>query len=159
VRTLDEVVQKATEQRVRLILSSSELDRIARSEVDTMFHTPLLAITILIVVRERRAALATSDVATWALATLAQHCKDMGVKRAKLQWSVPLRRRCADALVFLENSSMIAIDTRGARTLTLAPLGRDFVASQARATNEAGVLVRKLQHAYRAAEQIGLELL
>jgi hypothetical protein len=159
MRTLDEVVQLATDQRIRLLVSSSELDRIAGSEGDTIFHTPLLAITILVIIRERRAGLGTSDVATWTLATLAQHCRGLGVKPAKLQWSVPLRRRCADALVFLENSGMIAVDTRSSRALALAPLGREFITGRARATDEAGVLVRKLQRAYRAAEQIGLELL
>jgi hypothetical protein len=103
--------------------------------------------------------LATSDVSTWTLATLVHHCDALRIARGRIQWSVLLRRRCADALVFLENVELVTIRSTPSRTVTLTDTGRHFIARLRGRADEAGVLVRQLDRAHHAVEQGGFQLL
>lgn len=159
MRTLDEVVATATTANVRLRIDTDALSRISGVTVDGMFHTPLLAMTILVISRARKNGLPTTDIATWALGTLVKHFETLQLNRARIQWSVVLRRRCADALVFLENVALAQVHEAPTRTIHITLNGRDFIGKLARKADETGVLVRHLERSYRAVDQGGLELL
>jgi hypothetical protein len=156
---LTEIAAEATRTQVRLEIDPEGLARASSSAVDGLFHTPLLALTILVIARARRGGLPTSDLATWTLATLVKHFESLRLARARIQWSVLLRRRCADALVFLENVSLAGVHTAPQRTVQVTVQGRDLIGKLSRAADEAGALVRQLERAHRAVEQSGLELL
>lgn len=159
MRTLDQIAAEATDANVRLQLDTDALARAAGASVDGLFHTPLLALTILITARARKSGLPTSDMATWTLGILAKHFEALRLARARIQWSVLLRRRCADALVFLENIELAGVHESPARVIHITVKGRDFIGKLSRGASEAGVLVRQLERAHRAIEQGGLELL
>lgn len=159
MRSLDEIVAEATEANVRLLVNTEALARVSSATVDGVFHTPLLAMTILVVARPRRAGLPTTDVATWTLGTLVRHFNPLRIARGRIQWSFLLRRRCADALVFLENVGLVSIHETPTRTVHISLTGRDLMTKLFRRADEAGVLVRELERAHRTVMQGGLELL
>lgn len=159
MRTLDEITADATKANVRLRLNMDGLTRAAGVSVDGLFHTPLLALTVLVVARARRNGVPTSDIATWALGTLVKHFEALRLARGNIQWSVPLRRRCAEALVFLENVGLAGVSETPTRTVHVSVDGRALIGKLARGADEVGLLVRGLERAYRAVDQAGLELL
>jgi len=159
MKSLDEIAAEATQAEVRLRINTDALTRVSCATVDGLFHTPLLALTILVIARARKNGLPTSDVATWTLGTLVKHFGVLRLARSRIQWSVLLRRRCADALVFLENVGLAGVHEAPFRTVHITVNGRDFVSKLSRIPDEIGVLVRQLERAHRAVEQTGLELL
>lgn len=159
MKTLSEIAAAATSSNVRLRLDPHELTRASRDTAEGLFQIPLLALTILVIARARTSGLPTTDVTTWTLATLVRHFDALRVVRGRIQWSVALRRRCADALVFLENVGLASVQEVPVRTLSISGEGRDFVGRLSRNADELGVLVRELERAHHAVEQSGLELL
>jgi hypothetical protein len=159
VRTLEEITAEATKANVRLRLNTDGLTRAAGVSGEGLFHTPILALTILVIARTRANGIATSDIATWTLGTLVKKFSDLRFARGDIQWSVPLRRRCAEALVFLENVGLAGVTETPTRTVHILANGRDLVGKLSRRADEAGVIVRDLERAYRAVDQGGLELL
>ena len=155
MRSFEQFVAEASRSDARLQVDPNALSRATSTVVDGLFHTPLLALTIMTIVRRRREDIPTADVATWTLATLTRHFDYLNLSRTRLQWSVPLRRRCADALVFLENAELVGIQEAPRRTLHITVQGRAFVRKLTNRADEAGVLVRQLERAYRAVEQTG----
>jgi hypothetical protein len=159
MKALDQLAAEATEVKARLRLDSEALTRAAGMTVDGLFYTPLLALTILIISRAKKSGLLTKDMATWTLGTLVKHFEALRIARGRIQWSVLLRRRCADALVFLEDAGLAGVHETPDRTIHLTVPGREFVGKLSRSSDEVGVLVRQLERAYRAVDQGGLELL
>jgi hypothetical protein len=159
MKSLEEIAAAATEANVRLRINTDALARVSGATIDGLFHTPLLALTILVIAQARRSGLPTSDIATWTLGTLVKHFEALRLARGRIQWSVLLRRRCADALVFLENVGLAGVRELPQRTAMITLDGRAFIGKLSRAADETGVLVRQLERAHRAVEQGGLELL
>jgi len=159
MKSLDEIASQATEANVTLRVDTDALSRVSGTTIEGLFHVPLLALTILVIARARRSGLPTRDLATWTVGTLVKHFEALRLARGRIQWSVVLRRRCADALVFLENVGLAGVREVPMRTVYISTSGRDFILKLARAADEAGVLVRQLERAHHAVEQGGLELL
>lgn len=158
MRSLDEIAAEATAAKVRLAVTRDEISRVSDTTTDGLFHTPLLALAVL-VIAGGRSELPTCDVATWTLSTLVHHCDALRIARGRIQWSLLLRRRCAEALVFLENVGLITVRTAPVRAVTLSKSGRQFVGKLRGRDDDAGVLVRALDRAYHAVEQAGFHLL
>lgn len=159
MKSLDEIVAEATEANIRLLVNTDALARVSGATVDGLFHTPLLAMTILVVARARHNDLPTTEVTTWTLGVLVKHFNPLRIARGRIQWSILLRRRCADALVFLENVGLVSIHEVPVRTVIISLAGRDLINKLFLRADEAGVLVRELERARRAVTQGGLELL
>lgn len=159
MKSLSAVTTEATDANIRLRVNTEALARAASGTTDGVFHTPLLALTILVVSQARRAGLPTVDLTTWTLGTLSRHFDALRLSRVRIQWSILLRRRCADALVFLENVGLAGVQEIPSRTIFISQSGRTLLGKLSRQPDELGVLVRQLERAYRAVEQTGLELL
>ncbi len=159
MRSLDEIVAEATDLDVHLRVNTDSLPKVAGAVYDNLFHIPLLALAIVTIVRLRKDGLPTVDLATWTLATLARHFDFLRLARCRLQWSMLLRRRCADALVFLENTGLVSVTENPTRVINLTTEGHKFLRKVAGQADEAGVLVRQIDRAYRAVEQHGFRLL
>jgi len=159
MKSLSEIASEATKANVRLSVNTNALARVSGATIDGLFQTPLLALTILVVARDRRSGLPTTDLATWTLGTLVKHFEALRIARGRIQWSGLLRRRCADALVFLENVGLASVRETPFRTVHISANGRAFVLNLIRGAGEEGVLVRQLHRAHRAVQQGGLELL
>ena len=159
MRPLEELIAEAARAEVRLDVEAAAVRTASAATIDGLFHVPLLALTIVTIVRARHTSLPTSDVATWTLGTLSRHFEALRLSKSHLRWSVLLRRRCADALVFLETSQLIAVQEGPPRTLKLTLNGREFIRKASAGTDETGVLARQLARAHQSVARAGLELL
>jgi hypothetical protein len=159
MKTLDEIAESVTSANVRLRLNQAGLARASSQSGDELFQTPLIALTILVVGRCLRAGVATADLTTWTLATLLRHAQVERGARDRIQWSAALRRRCADALTFLETALLVRVEEAGGRTLFVSTEGHDLVRRLSAAPDEAGVLVRGLERACSALQKGGLTLI
>jgi hypothetical protein len=64
-----------------------------------------------------------------------------------VETSLTLRRRCADALAFLEVVGLVAISQDGQRTVKLTRSGKEHLDQSGRASTDLGLLVRQLKTA------------
>lgn len=159
MKRLDEFAAEARKAGVHLTVNAEHLDRVARLGTDGLFHIPLLALCMLIVAREKKGAFATADLAAWVGATLGQHFSGIHAARRKLEWSLPHRRRCADALVFLENVQLVVVQEAPYRCVRCTAAGLEFIRKVLQSSDEIGVFCRGLIRSYRRVEHHGLELL
>lgn len=159
MRSLDEIVAEAAAAKVTLEVDPRALDSASNTTTDSVFHTPLVALTILVIVRAKRGGIFVQDIATWTIATLVRHCDILRITRSRVRWSIPLRRRCADGLVFLENVGMISVATSPERTVQITDTGRAFLSGLLNKPTDVGVLVRALDRAHQEVQQTGLEIL
>src|ERR1039458_3213785 len=110
MKSLDQFTEEARRAQLRLHVDPDHLNRVARLSSDGLFHVPLLALCILVVARAKKGSLATADLAAWTGATLGRHFSGIEAAHRKLEWSFQHRRRCADALVFLENVQLLTTE-------------------------------------------------
>ena len=157
--SLDDFDRDVETADIRLVVNSSGLNRALTSSIDTVFHVPLLALCILVVTRGEKGALATSDIAVWTAATLSRYFSTMTESRRRLEWALPHRRRCADALVFLESVQLLRVEERPDRQIECTPEGMTFVREMLARQDEVGFFCRGLDRAYRAVEHHGIRLL
>lgn len=158
MKTLEEFISQAGASDIRL-RTNTESPELRPSDDDALFHTPLLALSILIIARARKNSLETSEIAVWTGAILATRFHGTPGLRWNLQWSLPLRRRCADALVFLENIGLVSVKTETQRTINVSESGIQFIERIARSPTDIGILARSLVRAYNQAQAKGLQLL
>ena len=159
MKPLDDFAEALRNANVHLQINSDKLDHAAQTEGTGLFHIPLLALCILIVSRKKQGEFSTSDLAAWTGATLSRHFSGIQAARRKLEWSIEHRRRCADALVFLENIELVTVEETPHRAVRCTDRGLDFIRHLLPLQDEVGLLVRGLDRSYRAVEARGLELL
>jgi hypothetical protein len=138
MKSLEDFVVDARVKQLRLQVKPEHLDRAARSSHEGLFHIPLLAVCILVVARRLKPHLRTSELASWTGATLGHHFYGAQAARRKLEWSIQHRRRCADALLFLENIQLARVEETPERHVVCTQAGLDFLAQRARKPDEIG---------------------
>jgi hypothetical protein len=153
----EEFVERAREDKVRIQVGEIQPpEEISSSEA--LFHLPLLALTMLIVTHGRKGLFTTSELSTWTAGVLTSYFDGLRASSRVLTWSPALRTRCADALVFLEDSGQVSV-TGPNRRVEITPAGRDFLAGCASDQADVGVLVRGLRRAFERTRGTGLRLL
>jgi hypothetical protein len=155
----DDLLAETRGLDIRLRVSAEHLDRAARLSADGMFHIPLLALCMLVVAQSQRGALPTSDLAAWTGATLGRHFSNIQAAHRRLEWSLAHRRRCAEALVFLENVGLVTVNGTSTRQVRCEARGTEMLSDLVKRGDEAGLLVSGLRRAYAAVEHHGLDLL
>lgn len=156
---LEKFAISAQEAGVRLQVSQEQITRAARGSGDDLFHVPLIALCILVVARAKRGTFITADLAAWTGATLVQHFTAMQAQQQKLEWSLQHRRRCADALVFVESLGLVSVVQGTDRGVRCSASGFALIGKLLREENDTGFLVRGLERAHRVVQHRGLELL
>lgn len=156
--TLEQFISSAEAAELRLTVDSRALTALNRARDDSFFQPPLLSLCTVVVAKGRDGDLKTADVPTWVGATLAKHFDGSALIRRQLDWSLDYRRRCADAIVFLENLELVEVSGDGVRSIRCTGRGQRFVRDALRQANETGILVRGLTKAHRILEYHGLEL-
>ena len=157
--TLEQFVADPRVMSLRLQIATDRLDNAARSRHEGLFHVPLLAICTLVVARRVSSSLRTSELASWTGATLGYHFYGAQAARRKLEWSIPHRRRCADALLFLENLELVNVLEAAERQIKCTSAGLHFLSTRTRKPDEIGTMIRGLDRACNAIELEGLHLL
>ncbi len=159
MRTLEQLIEAAMAANVRLQVNADGLDRVAGLSADTLFHTPLIALAILVVTHARHGELRTSELATWTLAVLAERFDPDGGTRSRLKWSVSLRARCADGLAILETVGLVDVVEGSLRRVSTSATGRALLSDLRVQITDVGALVRSLAKAHERVRLRGLELL
>lgn len=115
-------------------------------DVDAIFQLPLLALVIMILAR--REPFSASALGRDVSALLVERFATLGRSRPNLEVSITLRRRCAEALVFLEIAELVEISRDSRHIVSLTPGGKtrcDRV--RLKDSSDLGVLVRTLTRA------------
>lgn len=153
---LDSFANLIAGQGLRLPIQDGRVALTRRpGRADALFHLPLLSLSILVI--SRHANISTDQVGRRVARLLIEHFKklrDVGT----LEWSITLRRRCAEALTFLEASRIVEISVTEPRHVVVTALGKGIFARGLRDESDVGALCRGLVRASsraraRAGEQ------
>lgn len=156
--TLDQFINSAEKENLRIGVDSKSLRTMNHVRDESFFQHPLLSLCTIVIAKSRREELKTADIPTWVGATLTRYFDGSAFIRRQLEWSLDYRRRCADAVVFLENLDLIAVSTDSDHRIRCTDRGHRFIREALRQTDETGVLVRGLTKVHRIVEYHGLEL-
>ncbi|WP_213806602.1 hypothetical protein [Granulicella sp. dw_53] len=104
---------------------------------------PLLAISVMIIAR--RTPFCTVALGRCVAALLVQHFSALRRSTHGLETSITLRRRCADALAFLEASKLVSVSDDRDRTVALTDGGKKQIDGGMREESDLGLLMRQLR--------------
>ena len=125
---------------------------------EVLFHTPLLSLTILCISASVKKPFASIEVSNWTGSILSQTFWGPKAANRKLEWSLTLRKRCADAMVFLETMELITVEGDN-RLIKLSDKGKEFCRKGLKREDEFGQLVRGIRRATLDTEIKGFTLL
>ena len=114
----------------------------APEAMDALFHLPLLVLAMMVIVR--RAPRRTAVLGRYVAMLLAEHFSPLRRSPHGLETSVTLRRRCADAVAFLEASKLATVSPDSQREVALTPEGKRRLDRATREADDLGLLVRGL---------------
>lgn len=158
MKELDDFMSAAADAGVQLQVDVNALEATRTAMTDALFHLPLLALCIVVVAGDRRRT-PTSQVTALSAGVLCQHFAGLRRATRRLDWSVALRTRCADALAFLEVAGLGRAVGREERIFELTPAGREFLRGALSDSGSIGPLARGLLRAHQHVKQTGLKLL
>jgi hypothetical protein len=110
--------------------------------MDALFHLPLLALAAMIIARQT--PFSTVSLGRNVAMLLVEHFAALRNPSHGLETSLTLRRRCADALAFLEASNLVSI-SGPQRFVSLTDAGKKHIDTAARDATDLGLLVRQLR--------------
>ncbi|MCC7406352.1 MAG: hypothetical protein IT288_18300 [Bdellovibrionales bacterium] len=107
---------------------------------DILFHTPIISLALLVIAHARK-ELTVAEMPNWIGAVLSNSFWGTKTTNRKLEWSIVLRNRYADALIFLEANRLVSVKGRH-RTITVSDEGKKFLQKSQRRTDTFGQLIR-----------------
>lgn len=152
---VDEFLQSVSDNDLKLRPQDSAALRARAPEtIDALFHLPLLALAVMVIAR--RTPFLTLATGRNVALLLTEHFSALHRAPHALLTSLTLRKRCADALAFLEASGLITVSSDGRREVTLSVSGRQHFDKMTRDRSELGLFVRRLRvDLERAKARIG----
>lgn len=135
--------------------AATKLQR-APEKVDALFHLPLIAMAIMITARQN--PFKTTAMGRGVAQLLIEHFTALQRSAHDLEMSLTLRRRCADALAFLEAAGLATVSPDVQRIVTLTADGKAHLDRSARDATDLGLFVRQLRiHHGRLRARLGDE--
>ena len=149
---LDEFLGQLNNDDIRLPQRPSATEiPVLPPRTDALFHIPLLSLAIMVVARHHEFRVATSGNEVANLLT--EHFSELREVHRTLSSSFTLRRRCAEALVFLEFFGLIGVSSTDDRSVSLTQKGKEFINRGRREDrSDTGILVRGLIWSQHRAE-------
>jgi hypothetical protein len=141
---VDDFLEKVSGAGLRLpSTSAGAVPGHSPETVDALFHKPLLALATMVIARNTPfpSMILGQNVAM----LLAEHFTALRHSTHVLEMSFTLRRRCAEALAFLEAAKLVAISGDRQRTISLTPAGKAHIDSSGRNASDLGLLIRRLR--------------
>jgi hypothetical protein len=111
--------------------------RRAPETMDALFHLPLLALAVLVIAR--RMPFRTFALGRNVALLFVEHFAALRRSPHGLGTSLTLRRRCADALAFLEAAGLVEVSSDSRREVTLSRGGKTQYDRAVRAANDLGL--------------------
>jgi hypothetical protein len=140
---VDSFLQRVSERNLRLPAARESTAGRAPERIDALFHLPLLALAVMVIARRKPFK---TTVLGWNVALLlTEHFTALRHTPHALETSLTLRRRCADALAFLEAAGLAAVTPDRLRTVTLSDAGKTHLDRATRDSTDLGLLVRQLR--------------
>ncbi len=139
---VDDFLASVSNSDLRVPLAHDRRNRLAPETVDALFAMPLLALTILVTARKRPfQTMHLGRIVSSALTDLF-----IALRRSvhSLESSLTLRRRCAEALAFLESARLVSVSEDEKRVVRLTDAGRMKLDRSLRDATDLGLLVRRL---------------
>lgn len=115
----------------------------APETMDALFHLPLLALAAMVIAR--RTPFRTIVLGRSVAMLLVEHFGGLRHSRHGLETSLTLRRRCADALAFLEAAGLVTVSQDRQRVVTLTQAGKTHIDRSGRDASDLGLLIRQLR--------------
>lgn len=141
---IDAFLESVSQSDLRLRLQDADALRARAPEtVDALFHLPLLALAVMVIVH--RSPFQTMAMGRSVAMLLTEHFSALRRSPHGLQTSLTLRRRCADALAFLEAAGLVTVSSDRRRDVALSPSGKQHVDKTSRDRTELGLFVRQLR--------------
>lgn len=107
---------------------------------DVLFHTPIISLALLVIISSRK-DLTVSEMPNWLGAVLSEAFWGTKSANRKLEWSLVLRKRYADALIFLESNHLVTVKGKN-RKIEISDEGKKFIRKNQNRTDTFGQLVR-----------------
>lgn len=140
---VDAFLESVSASGLRLTAASTGALRARAPEaMDALFHLPLLALSMMVIARHTR--FRTVALGRNVAMLLVEHFSALRRSPHGIETSLTLRRRCADALAFLEAAKLVAVSPDSRRDVTLTPEGKRHLDRAAREANDLGLLIREL---------------
>lgn len=127
---LQEFINQADQHRLRFALNLDTLEE--DPTTDTLLDAiqlPITALALLYLAGEYAGQLRVASMGMNVGATLVHTYPQFKRVGRKLEWSLRVRRVCAEALAFLEAAKLFQVQesTRDGRQIRLSPAGRSFM--------------------------------
>jgi hypothetical protein len=141
---IDDFLAQVSSKDIRLAMGNTEAPiPHAPETMDALFHLPLLALAIMVIAR--RESFRTVVLGRSVAMLLVEQFVTLRHVPHGLGTSLTLRRRCADALAFLESAGMVSISQNDERNVSLTTTGKDHLDRGCRDNGDLGLLVRQLR--------------
>lgn len=140
---VDAFLERISERNLSLPATRASTTGRAPEKVDALFHLPLLALAVMVIAR--RKPFRTTALGSNVALLLTEHFTALKHTPHALETSLTLRRRCADALAFLEAAVLVAVSPDRLRTVTLSSAGKANLDHAMRDSTDLGLLVRQLK--------------
>src|ERR1700684_4255341 len=140
---VDAFLERISERNLSLPATRESTNRRAPERIDALFHLPVLALAIMVIARRKQ--FMTTVLGSNVALLLTEHFTALKHTPHALETSLTLRRRCADALAFLEAAGLAAVSADRLRTVTLSSEGRTNLDRATRDATDLGLLVRQLK--------------
>jgi hypothetical protein len=140
---VDAFLERISERNLSLPAMRESAGRRAPERVDALFHLPLLALAIMVVARRKQ--FRTTVLGSSVALLLTEHFTALKNTPHALETSLTLRRRCADALAFLEAAGLVAVSPDRQRNVTLSSEGKTNLDGAMQDPTDLGLLVRQLR--------------
>jgi hypothetical protein len=111
--------------------------------IDALFHLPLLALAAMVIARNE--PFRTIDLGRSVAMLLVEHFAALRRSRSGIEMSLTLRRRCAEALAFLEAAGLATVSEDRQRFVTLTQAGKTHIDHGGRDSSDLGLLIRQLR--------------
>jgi hypothetical protein len=143
---IDAFLERASDQELR-----RPGTRFARAQtrapetIDALFHLPLLALAIMTIARRKK--FRTIDLGRRVAGLMVERFTALRHSPTALDRSVTLRRRCVNALVFLEILGLVTVSDDSLRFVSLTPDGKARLDKARRGEDDLSLLIRQLRDA------------
>lgn len=156
---LDEIAALTTNADIQLKVNIDTAQPQLITEPAELFHVPLVALCLLVIAHQRRGDFDTSEMGRAASAVLSQMCFKENTPVKRFEWSVTFRKRCAEALEFLELAEFARVGEHPPRQIEVTDAGKKFIDKALRSTKDLGALTRGLVRTHSQVMARGLQLL
>ena len=137
-------------------IDPAEMRTRAPETVDALFHLPLLALAIMTIARSK--PLRTVNLGGSVAALFVEHFYALRQRAHALEASLTLRRRCVNALVFLETVGLVTVSRDRKRTIELTAAGKGQLDKARTTETDLGLLIRGLRASHsRAVARRGID--